>query len=93
MDILLLQKPSKASEGKGHLKALEKRIDLWSNWKLYELLFRGETIQSRLHHITTPKSIGEFSIRFAAAAAAAAADDDDDDDELFFCYDWPTKGV
>ena len=93
MDILLLQKPSKASEGKGHLKALEKRIDLWSNWKLYELLFRGETIQSRLHHITTPKSIGEFSIRFAAAAAAADDDDDDDDDELFFCYDWPTKGV
>ena len=30
-----------------------------------ELLFEGERIQSRLHHINTPESIGEFSKKFA----------------------------
>ena len=57
----LLQKPSKTSKAKDHLKALERRINLWSKGKMEELLFEGETIQSRLHHINTPKSIGELS--------------------------------
>ena len=50
---------------KGHLKALERRIDLWNKGKTDELLFESETIQSRLHHINTPKSIGELSKKFA----------------------------
>ena len=57
---LRLQKPSKISKAKDHLKALERRIDLWINGKIDELLFEGETTQSRLHHINTPKSIGEL---------------------------------
>ena len=60
----LLQKPSKTSKAKDHLKALERRIDLWSNGNIDELLFEGETIQSRLHLINTPKSIGELSKKF-----------------------------
>ena len=65
MPSLLLQKPSKISKAKDHLKALERRTDLWSKGKADELLFEGETIQSRLHHINTPKSIGELSKKFA----------------------------
>ena len=57
---LRLQKPSKISKAKDHLKALERRIDLWIKGKIDELLFEGETTQSRLHHINTPKSIGEL---------------------------------
>ena len=49
----LLQKPGKTSKAKDHLKALERKIDLWINGNIDELLFEGETIQSRLHHINT----------------------------------------
>ena len=38
---LLLQKPSKTSKKKDHLKALERRIDLWINGNIDELLFEG----------------------------------------------------
>ena len=64
MPSFLLQKPSKTSKAKDHLKALE-RIDFWGNGKIDELLLEGETIQSRLHHINTPKNIGELSKKFA----------------------------
>ena len=57
MPSLLLQKLSKTSKAKDHLKALERIIDLWSNGNIDELLFEGETIQSR-------KSIGELSKKF-----------------------------
>ena len=66
MSSLLLQKPSKTSKSKDHLKALKRRIDLWIKGKIEELLFEGETIQSRLHHINTPKSIGELSKKFTS---------------------------
>ena len=65
MPSLLLQKPSRISKAKDHLEALERRIDLWSNGNIDELLFENETIQWRLHHINTPKSIGELSKKFA----------------------------
>ena len=60
----LLQNPSKTSKAKDHLKALE-RINLWINGNIDKLLLEGETIQSRLHDINTPKSIGELSKKFA----------------------------
>ena len=62
---LLLQKPSKTSKAKDHLKALERRTDLWINGNIDEHLFEGEAIQSRLHYINTPKSIGKLSKKFA----------------------------
>ena len=62
MPSLFLQNPSKV---KDHLKAMETSIYLWSNGKINELLFEGKTIQSRLHHINTPKSIRELSKKFA----------------------------
>ena len=64
MPNLLLQKPSKTSKAKDHLKALGKRTDLWRNGNIDELLFEGETIQSRFHHISKPKRIGELSKKF-----------------------------
>ena len=64
MPNILLQKPSKTSKVNDHLKALVRRIDLWINGNIDELLFQGETIQSRLHHINTPKSIDELSKKF-----------------------------
>ena len=42
----LLQKPSKTSKAKDHLKALEGRSDLWNKGKIEEFLFEGETSQS-----------------------------------------------
>ena len=45
MPSLLLQKLSKTSKAKDHLKALEKRIDLWINGNTDKLLYEGETIQ------------------------------------------------
>ena len=45
MPSLFLQKPSRTSKAKDHLKALERRIDLWSNGNIDELLFEDETIQ------------------------------------------------
>ena len=44
---------------------MERRIDLLINGNIDELLFEGETIQSRLHHINTPKSTDELSKKFA----------------------------
>ena len=64
MPNLLLQKPSKASKLKDHLKALKRRIDLWSNGNVDELLLEDDTIQSRLYYIKTPKSISELSEKF-----------------------------
>lgn len=63
MPSLLLQKPSKTSKAKGHLKALVRRIDLWSKGKIDELLSEGETIQSRLHHTSRTKGIGVNCLR------------------------------
>ena len=64
MPSLLLQKPSKTSKAKDHLKALERRINLWMNGNIDELLLEGKTIQSRFHDINTPKSITEMSKKF-----------------------------
>lgn len=59
MPRLLLQKLSEAFKAKDHLKVLEKTTDLWKHGKI------AETIESSLHHINTPESIGELSKKFA----------------------------
>ena len=46
MPSLLLQKPSKDLKAKDHTKALEKRLQLWTDGHLAELLKEDETIQS-----------------------------------------------
>ena len=60
----LLQKSSKASKVKDYLKALERRIDLWSNGKIDEFLFESETIKSLLHHIkNVPMSLKKYALK------------------------------
>ena len=48
MPNLLLQKPSKNSKAKDHLKALERRLESWTWGDLLELLKEAETIQKSL---------------------------------------------
>ena len=64
MPSLLLQKLSKPYKAKDHLKALERRTDLWINGNIGKLSCEGGTIQSCLHHINTPTSIVNFSKKF-----------------------------
>ena len=61
---LFLHKPSKVSKSRDYLKALKRKIDLWSNGKIDKLLFEGKTIQSCLHHNKTPNSIDKLSKKF-----------------------------
>ena len=47
MPALLLQKPSKASKAKDHLKALERRLRVWEEENIIELVNEGKTIQDK----------------------------------------------
>ena len=64
MTSLLLQKPSKDSKTKYHTKALERRLQLWTDGHLAELLTEGETIQSSLKLVIAPKTIPQLSKKF-----------------------------
>ena len=57
----LLQKPSKDSKTKAHTKALERRLRLWTDEHLAEILKEGETIQSTLKLVNAPKTIAYLS--------------------------------
>ena len=48
MPNFLLQKPSKNSKAKDHLKVLERRLESWISGDLLELLKEAETIQKSL---------------------------------------------
>jgi len=45
---LVLQKPSRTSKDKQHISCLERRLKLWSDGNLDELVLEGRTIQQRL---------------------------------------------
>jgi len=66
MPNLLLQKPSKTSKAKDHLKALERRLKTWKEGDVLELLREGETIQNLLQKIISKKRIAELSKQFAS---------------------------
>ena len=59
MPNLLLQKPSRNSESKDHLEALERRLHLWKEGELTELLIEGETIQRSLSDSKKTPTIAE----------------------------------
>ena len=62
---LLLQKPSKKSKSRDHLKLLERRMDLWISRKILDLLHEGETIQKDfLRPSNTPSTVAEISKKF-----------------------------
>ena len=48
MPILLLQKPSKRSKTKDHIRCLQRRLISWKDGNLNELLREGKTIQQRI---------------------------------------------
>ena len=45
---LLLQKPSQNSKTKDHVRYLEKRMEMWKNGQLAELISEGKAIQNRI---------------------------------------------
>ena len=52
---LILQKPHRSSKGKEHVKCIERRMKLWQEGNLDDLLKEGQTIQQRLKHSTRDK--------------------------------------
>ena len=64
-ELTLILKPSKASKTKDHIKALERRIELWHKGDdIIQLLFEAETIQERLETINKSKTITQLSNSF-----------------------------
>ena len=49
MPALIFQKPSKTSKAKDRQKAFERRLQLWYEGNIVELLTEGRTIQERMH--------------------------------------------
>ena len=64
MPNLLLQKPSRNSKSRDHLEALERRLHLWKERELTELLIEGETIQKSLSDSKRTTTIAELSKQF-----------------------------
>ena len=61
---LLLQKPSKSSKSKDQNAALERRLKLWEEGKIEELLYEGQTIQERLKSPDSSMTIAKISMKF-----------------------------
>ena len=49
---LILQKPHRSSKKKEHIKCIERRMQLWKDGNLDDLLKEGQTIQQHLHKPT-----------------------------------------
>ena len=62
MPVLLLQKPYKSSKSKDHHAALKRRLKLWEEGKIEELLYEGQTIQERLK--SPDSTVTKISIKF-----------------------------
>ena len=54
----ITSKPSKSSKSKKHLEVLTRRLSLWNEGRIDELLYEGQTIQDRLK---APESITNIS--------------------------------
>ena len=64
MPALLLQKPSKNSKSKDHLKSLERRFEIWKEGKLNELYEEGKAIQDRLKLDGSPNDVAKILKKF-----------------------------
>ena len=64
MPSLLLQKPSQKSKLKDHLRALERRLELWELGEVMELLKESDTIQKNMKATNQTTSINEISGKF-----------------------------
>ena len=61
MPVLLLQKPSKSSKSKDHLKSLERRFEIWKKRNIKELYKEGTTIQEWLESDGSPNDTVKIS--------------------------------
>ena len=64
MPALVLHKPSKSSKSKDHHAALERRLKLWDEGKIEELLYKGQTIQEKLKSPDSSMAIAKISMKF-----------------------------
>ena len=60
MPSLLLQKPSHKSKSKDHLRALERRLELWESGEIMELLKESDKVQNNMKAANKTTSINEF---------------------------------
>ena len=65
MPSLLLQKPSQKSKSKDHLRALERRLELWESGEVMELLKESDIIQKTMKVTNKTTSANEISKKFA----------------------------
>ena len=64
MPTWLMQKPSKNSKSKNHLKLLERRLEIWKEGNLNVLYEEGRAIQDRLKSDGNPHEIVKISKKF-----------------------------
>ena len=64
MPSLLLQKPSQKSKSKDHLRASERRLELWESGEVMELLKESDTVQKNMKATNKMTSINEISKKF-----------------------------
>ena len=62
MPALLLQKRSKSLKSKDHA-ALERKLKLWEEGKIEELLYEGQTIQEKLKSSDSSMTITKISMK------------------------------
>ena len=62
---LVLQKPSQKSKARDHQKCLAKRLELWKDGKIAELLREGRSVQKRLVRSHQKKNIFHIKKIFA----------------------------
>ena len=55
LPILLLQKPSRSSKAKDHIACIERRLLLWRDGQLDDLLAEGRTLQERLSKLPSDR--------------------------------------
>ena len=60
----LLQKPSKESTSKDHLKAFEQRMELWQSGDLLELLQESLAIQRNFKSVKGSKTVAQIFKKF-----------------------------
>ena len=63
MPAFLLQKPSKSLKSKDHHAALERRLKLWEEGKIEELLYEGQIIQEKLKSSYSSITITKVSMK------------------------------
>ena len=64
MPALLLQKPSKMSKTKDHLKALKRILRLWEEGNIIELVKESKTMQDKLPSTNNQMNIEKLSSKF-----------------------------